>query len=294
MSYVFNMVGGGSSGIAYICVTYPEGSICTATQGSVILTAENTNGSYVFCVPSIGNWIVSSTNGAMTASDTASINATGSFSIIKLNYRIPTDIYQPVEYLKSAGRQYLILPTSANISLVRSGSLDFRLDSQSTGTYGDLFMGGTPSSTDAGPTGAFFWALSGTRLVVYQANRSVSLPSMTPGNRYFLTFSIAYGQQTYSLNNQVTNTTINALPANIRYWLFGAHYNNGTKGEKCSQISVYSFVLRNDSNTIIADLIPCYRRSDNVPGMWDVVSKTFLTNSGSGQFTVGPNVNNVN
>ena len=291
MSYVFNMVGGGSSGIAYIGVTYPAGSTCTATQGSIILTAENTNGSYVFCVPSVGDWVVSCTDGAMTVSDTASINAIGSFNIVRLSYRIPTDIYQPVEYLKSSGYQYLILPTSANISLVRSGSLDFRLDSQSTGTYGDSFMGGTPSSENANPSGAFFWALSGTRLVVYQAGYSTYLPSMTPGNRYSLTFSIVYGQQTYSLNNEITNTNISALPSNIRFWLFGAHYNNSTKGEKCSQISVYSFVLRNDSNTIIADLIPCYRKSDNVPGMWDVVSKTFLTNSGSGQFTVGPNVN---
>lgn len=40
----------------------------------------------------------------------------------------------------------------------------------------------------------------------------------------------------------------------------------------------------------LIDLIPCYRKSDNVVGMYDIVSGTFFTSAGSGIFTKGGNV----
>lgn len=38
------------------------------------------------------------------------------------------------------------------------------------------------------------------------------------------------------------------------------------------------------------ELIPCYRKADNVVGLYDTISNNFLTNSGSGTFVAGPNV----
>lgn len=43
--------------------------------------------------------------------------------------------------------------------------------------------------------------------------------------------------------------------------------------------------------TDILNLIPCYRKSDNVAGMYDIVNDVFYTNAGFGSFIVGPNVN---
>lgn len=37
-------------------------------------------------------------------------------------------------------------------------------------------------------------------------------------------------------------------------------------------------------------LKPCYRKSDNEPGMYDVINNVFYTNVGSGSFGVGPDV----
>ena len=48
-------------------------------------------------------------------------------------------------------------------------------------------------------------------------------------------------------------------------------------------------VITNNGETKL-HLIPCYRKSDNKPGMYDVVSKTFYTNTGTGEFLTGPNV----
>ena len=45
-----------------------------------------------------------------------------------------------------------------------------------------------------------------------------------------------------------------------------------------------------ENDVLVCDFVPCYRKSDNEPGMYDLVSRTFFTNAGTGEFTVGPDV----
>ena len=45
-----------------------------------------------------------------------------------------------------------------------------------------------------------------------------------------------------------------------------------------------------ENNTLVHDFIPCYRKSDSVAGMYDLISKTFFTNAGTGEFTIGPKI----
>lgn len=51
-------VASGKRAFAYIRVTYPEGSTCTCTLGTKVLTAPNTSGLYVFLIPEAGTWTV--------------------------------------------------------------------------------------------------------------------------------------------------------------------------------------------------------------------------------------------
>ena len=41
---------------------------------------------------------------------------------------------------------------------------------------------------------------------------------------------------------------------------------------------------------LLADMVPCYRKSDDKPGMYDLVRQIFITNSGTGEFTLGPDL----
>lgn len=52
----------------------------------------------------------------------------------------------------------------------------------------------------------------------------------------------------------------------------------------------YFKILNNTTGTVLMDLVPCYRRSDSVAGMYDLVSKKFFTNAGTGTFIVGGDV----
>ena len=51
-----------------------------------------------------------------------------------------------------------------------------------------------------------------------------------------------------------------------------------------------SIKLYNDSGDLKIDLIPCYRKSDNEPGMYDIINNEFYTNAGTGTFDIGNDV----
>ena len=52
---------------------------------------------------------------------------------------------------------------------------------------------------------------------------------------------------------------------------------------------IKSFTQKRNGEQIV-NLVPCYRKSDNEIGMYDTVTQTFYTNSGTGTFTKGQDV----
>ena len=45
-----------------------------------------------------------------------------------------------------------------------------------------------------------------------------------------------------------------------------------------------------ESDNPVRDLVPAVRKSDSVAGMYDLVNGVFYTNQGTGEFIVGPNI----
>lgn len=45
-----------------------------------------------------------------------------------------------------------------------------------------------------------------------------------------------------------------------------------------------------EDNELVRNFVPCYRKADQVIGMYDTVTQTFFTNSGSGAFIKGSDV----
>ena len=71
---------------AVIGVTYPEGSVCTCSNGSVTLTAKDTTGKAIFVIPSAGTWTVTAVSGSKSTSKAVSITAEGQVEIVTLTY----------------------------------------------------------------------------------------------------------------------------------------------------------------------------------------------------------------
>lgn len=57
----------------------------------------------------------------------------------------------------------------------------------------------------------------------------------------------------------------------------------------CKATIYYSKISEN--GVLIQHLIPCYRKSDDKPGMYDLVTNQFFINAGNGDFFVGPDIN---
>lgn len=72
---------------ATIAVTYPEGSVCTCSDGETTLTAVDRTGSYTFTVPNAGVWTLTSSNETFTKSEIVEVTTEGQNSSIELMYR---------------------------------------------------------------------------------------------------------------------------------------------------------------------------------------------------------------
>lgn len=72
-------------------------------------------------------------------------------------------------------------------------------------------------------------------------------------------------------------------------YLFGRCSTSYTLERQCSGQFKSFQIYQNE--LLVCDLVPCYRKSDVEIGMYDLVSKSFLTNAGNGSFTKGADVN---
>ena len=181
--------------------------------------------------------------------------------------------YQEVEYIQSSGTQY--------IDTGLKGQLDFEIDFQAlnaSDTNGDAYYFGQRQN---GSTIRF-------ALIKYNDNFHLMTGSngMWNGsfdtNRHMVNFTSSGATidgVTYSVDwgTGSAGTTLNFL-------LFAANYNGTMKYNGGMRIYSAKFY---QSSTLVRDLVPCYRISDGVAGMYDKVNSVFYTNAGTGTFSIG-------
>lgn len=85
--------------------------------------------------------------------------------------------------------------------------------------------------------------------------------------------------QTITVDQSTSNTETIAI------FVFGRN-NNGKIAALC-KYQLFSLKFYDANDELISDLVPCYRNSDNVAGLWDRIREVFLTNAGTGIFAVG-------
>ena len=79
---------GGGTPYAAIGVTYPSGSVCTCTNGTLTLTAKGTGGKAIFVIHSAGTWTVTAVSGSKSTSKTVSITAEGQVETVTLTFEM--------------------------------------------------------------------------------------------------------------------------------------------------------------------------------------------------------------
>ena len=271
--------GGGSSAWAYIGVTYPSGSTCTATNGSTTLNAQGTSGAYVFHIPQPSStpetWTVSCTDGTKNRSTTVSITYQYQVETVALTYsRLPAG-YQEVEYLQSSGTQYFDLGMYNNLANTEI-TLDFMLLAYA---QANAVLGANSTSTNtvyigrpdgnSSPYNMSYW-YSTKRLGTATLNERVETV-VNDDNGNILE------------NNTVVGTATISTSLNTRLYLFGVASNSLVNAR------VYALSMRNKTtDSSIMNYVPCYRTSDNQAGFYDLTNSAFVT--GTGTFIVGADV----
>ena len=86
MGEAFIIRRGGGIPYAVIGVTYPSGSVCTCTSGTLTLTAKDTSGKAMFVIPYAGTWTVKAVKGSDSASKAVSITTDGQVENVILTY----------------------------------------------------------------------------------------------------------------------------------------------------------------------------------------------------------------
>lgn len=112
---------------ATIAVTYPEGSVCTCTDGATTITASDTTGTYTFNISDYGTYTVACTSGTESSNKQVVIDTDGQAETVKLAY---VTIYGIKRELNSSSTAWTRTDASANFTATASvgtsaGASDF-------------------------------------------------------------------------------------------------------------------------------------------------------------------------
>lgn len=220
----------------------------------------------------------------------------GDMAVALPSSRLPAE-YQEVEYIKSDGTgQYIdtgFLP-SDNCSVEFDIALDLPISA------GGLFIGGSRES--GGVKQFLFMSQDSNSKSTIAVKISTAEPfadkqisntsrssavTILPRNK--VCFGINNGDYANSeICGEQHSAVITAFSSAYSVHLFGIN-NGGTHSQQTGNILCYGFKAYTGI-TLALNLIPCYRITDSVIGMYDIVNNVFYTNAGSGTFTKGADV----
>lgn len=208
----------------------------------------------------------------------------------KITSRIPSE-YQEVEYISNEG---------GNVN--KRGYIDLGFPFDTKATY--IIHYEPPVSASEYIFGAAensgklrcMISDSSTQISVYGSSASgytnLSSPSFTHTDPRRLQVEMKKGllrvtNLLYGTQSQQTVQVEYTMTNNL--YILAQNYNGTARmasyGTKLRKFSYYD-----KTDTLICDLVPCYRKSDGVIGAYDIARKIFLTNAGSGGLSKGADV----
>ncbi len=194
---------------------------------------------------------------------------------------LPTE-YQEVEYIATSGTQYI----DTNYVL-KSNKFKVDLLIQFTGSSVSTFasyVGFMKSSSTVTPRFGIHNYNGG--IFMYGADATLSTESKVTKEKTLIVFNGNRSTQSLSVGGAVHSSTASYnMSSNTLSMYLGARNVAGAVNNALST-KLYRFKLSVDGEKV-RDLIPCYRKSDSVIGMYDIVNGVFYTNKGSGSFTKG-------
>ena len=190
--------------------------------------------------------------------------------------KLPSE-YQEVEYIESTGTQYInsgYTPNLNNYTRVKANvAYTAPADRQMLCgfDYGHGFL--------------FGYLNASNYFLNYMGNHSSSSVRATANQFYEIEQTYKNGSQVLIIDgNSVLTTSLTFSWASYPMYIFARHTSSGPDALsklKLRYLQIY------DNDVLVRDYVPCYRKSDNVAGLYDLVNNTFYQNVGTGTFAIG-------
>lgn len=220
---------------------------------------------------------------------TSTITATYSGKTATFNVTVSV-LYQYVEYIKATGTQYIktdLVVGNYNGSQSNSPNhyrfeMDFVRDAwQSNYATNLLFAAGSSGGCWIGYVNGKTAIGMGTSAGMYFSDGDLTRHS------YVYTATTTTG--TFERDDGVKINRTFSSGGNANVTLFYWRVAEGTQNDFHFNGKLYSFSAYLDG-TLVMDLKPCYRTTDNEIGMYDEVNDRFYTNDGTGTFIKGDDI----
>lgn len=183
--------------------------------------------------------------------------------------------YQRVEYLESKGTQYI---NTGLKNIMGKFEVDFaRNDTTSSVYILGTRQNGTVNSLASTTNYNLLWQFGGAAYADIAWNLDTNRHKViaeASANELALSFD----GTTKSAASSITSNTLNV-------YLFGR--NNDGVLQAIGGMKLYCFRYWNEYGKLTRDFVPCYRKSDNKSGLYDLVNGEFYTNQGTGEFLIG-------
>lgn len=199
--------------------------------------------------------------------------------LMGMQSELPSE-YRKVEYLESSGTQYIYTDIPC-----RSGiECEAEVEWVSGGGYDASIFGGRMATSNRillihqYPTRKWTLGYGGS---------NTNLGEFAYGTKYKVQAKTIIGNQLLTIDGLTiySNSSTAEYINNFNASLFACTYGDSSTAKLFASARVYTLSVKVDGQNA-ANYIPCVRKSDNKPGMYDTVTKTFYTNAGTGEFIV--------
>lgn len=198
--------------------------------------------------------------------------------------------YQEVEYIESTGTQYIdtgYIPNSTDTVEI----------------VADVSSANTGNVCPFGCRGAYQnWVYQNSLTVQFNIDSNTRFHNYRYSEENYISYSGLFDKKAEIISSSHnflwfalagtggarTYTGSTPRQPNKNLYLFGANNANGAGSFIKMKLYVSNIMTENGETT--RRFIPCYRISDSVIGMYDLVNRVFYTNAGTGTFTKGADV----
>lgn len=199
---------------------------------------------------------------------------TGSGNLVAGPKRYMPKEYEKLEYIEGTGTQYI----NTNFN----PSNNTRVVTELMPTTNDNAMGffGAYPNNDftTNSYGLYYSSSSGLAYSNFKSDSSFNRSKIEYGKKHF----VDKNKNLLYIDNELVLTHTSAtFQSTIPLHIFKLNFNSNPRYAK---LRVYDFKIY-ENDDLVRHFIPAKRKSDNVIGMYDMVSGQFFTNAGTGSFT---------